>query len=308
MPPAPGRRSSDRTRPRTRPDGVDRPPAADACSLPAVRARPDHGRRRLHRLAPRELLLDDGARSTALDDVSTGSLENNAHLTDRPRLPPRRRLRALPGRSSAARYHKCDVVVPPGRRRSKRAPDRRAAVHTMVTNVEGTEIVLEYCTTGSASAIAVRVEPRGLRRSTATRPLRRDGRRLRATRRADSASQIEGDGGSSLLRPLLRAPLPRLPLLQHRTAATTTSCPYGMVIPRFVHRALAGEPIEIHGDGDKTLDFRHVDDCVDGITRGVEALASRSSNETINLGLRRGQHARPTAPSGSPRARRRAAD
>jgi UDP-glucose 4-epimerase len=35
---------------------------------------------------------------------------------------------------------------------------------------------------------------------------------------------------------------------------------------------------------EKTLDFTYVDDCIDGITRGIEALAEgRVVNETINL-------------------------
>ena len=37
---------------------------------------------------------------------------------------------------------------------------------------------------------------------------------------------------------------------------------YGMVVPNFVHRALAGEPLEVHDDGRQTRCFRDVDDCV----------------------------------------------
>jgi nucleoside-diphosphate-sugar epimerase len=56
------------------------------------------------------------------------------------------------------------------------------------------------------------------------------------------------------------------------------------VIPLFVHSMLRGEPITIYGGRDKTLDFTYVDDCVDGITRGIEALAERRVvNQTINL-------------------------
>ena len=56
------------------------------------------------------------------------------------------------------------------------------------------------------------------------------------------------------------------------------------VIPLFIHSLARGEPITIYGGRDKTLDFTYVDDCVDGITRGVEALAAgKVVNETINL-------------------------
>ena len=56
------------------------------------------------------------------------------------------------------------------------------------------------------------------------------------------------------------------------------------VIPLFIHSLSRGEPITIYGGRDKTLDFTFVDDCVDGITRGIERLAQgRVVNETINL-------------------------
>lgn len=56
------------------------------------------------------------------------------------------------------------------------------------------------------------------------------------------------------------------------------------VIPLFIHRLARGEPITVYGGDDKTLDFTYVDDCVDGIARGVEALAERRVvNETVNL-------------------------
>ena len=56
------------------------------------------------------------------------------------------------------------------------------------------------------------------------------------------------------------------------------------VIPLFIHRLSAGEPITVFGGEEKTLDFTHVDDCVDGVARGLEALADgRIANETINL-------------------------
>src|SRR6185437_14033397 len=61
------------------------------------------------------------------------------------------------------------------------------------------------------------------------------------------------------------------------------------VIPLFTHSMLRGEPITIYGGRDKTLDFTYVDDCVDGISRGVEALhEGRVVNQTINLAYGQG--------------------
>jgi UDP-glucose 4-epimerase len=61
------------------------------------------------------------------------------------------------------------------------------------------------------------------------------------------------------------------------------------VIPLFIHSMLRGEPITIYGGRDKTLDFTYVDDCVDGIARGIGALAAgRVVNQTINLAYGQG--------------------
>src|SRR5947207_7019731 len=60
------------------------------------------------------------------------------------------------------------------------------------------------------------------------------------------------------------------------------------VIPLFIHTMQRDEPITVFGP-EKTLDFTHVDDCIDGITRGIEALAEgRVVNETINLAYGQG--------------------
>ncbi|WP_129632289.1 NAD-dependent epimerase/dehydratase family protein [Candidatus Oscillochloris fontis] len=55
------------------------------------------------------------------------------------------------------------------------------------------------------------------------------------------------------------------------------------VIPLFMRRIAHGEPITIYGQ-EKTLDFTYVDDCVDGIVRGIERLYTGTlRNRTINL-------------------------
>jgi UDP-glucose 4-epimerase len=55
------------------------------------------------------------------------------------------------------------------------------------------------------------------------------------------------------------------------------------VLPLFMHQLARSEGVTVFGE-DKVLDFTYVDDCVDGIARGVVALADRRvANETINL-------------------------
>jgi UDP-glucose 4-epimerase len=60
------------------------------------------------------------------------------------------------------------------------------------------------------------------------------------------------------------------------------------VLPLFIHTMLRDEPVTVFG-AEKTLDFTYVDDCIDGIVRGVEALGEGTVvNETINLAFGRG--------------------
>ncbi|MBU0639566.1 MAG: NAD-dependent epimerase/dehydratase family protein [Planctomycetes bacterium] len=60
------------------------------------------------------------------------------------------------------------------------------------------------------------------------------------------------------------------------------------VIPLFIRRIAAGEQIVVFGP-EKVLDFTYVDDCVDGVLRGLDALvAGRISRSTINLACGQG--------------------
>ncbi len=61
------------------------------------------------------------------------------------------------------------------------------------------------------------------------------------------------------------------------------------VIPLFIHQISRGEPITVYGGAEKTLDFTYIDDCIDGIVRGIDALADgRVTNQTINLAYGQG--------------------
>ena len=65
------------------------------------------------------------------------------------------------------------------------------------------------------------------------------------------------------------------------TVGPRQSGQYGMVIPRFVERALQGEPLEIFGDGTQTRCFCHVRDTI----RGLHGLMDHdTSGEIYNIG------------------------
>ena len=55
------------------------------------------------------------------------------------------------------------------------------------------------------------------------------------------------------------------------------------VVPLFIDKINKRQPIVIYGP-DKVLDFTYIDDCVDGLCRGIDNLHSKKAeNETINL-------------------------
>lgn len=60
------------------------------------------------------------------------------------------------------------------------------------------------------------------------------------------------------------------------------------VVPLFVRRIAAGEPIVVYGP-EKVLDFTYVDDCANGVLLGIDALVSgKVKGQTINLAFGHG--------------------
>jgi UDP-glucose 4-epimerase len=228
-----------------------------------------------------ERLLSDGWEVFVLDDVSTGSLGNVAHLRDRPDFHLVVDSVLSPSVVSEL-VHKCDVVyhlaAAVGVRLIVEQP-----VHTMVTNVQGTETVLGYCSEfGKRVVVASSSEVYGDHRE--ERPLAENDRRVYGPTTekrwlyADSKAMDEHLALSYHLERGLDAVVARL----FNTVGPRQSGRYGMVIPRFVERALAGEPIEVHGDGTQTRSFCHVADTVRALTGLADA--REISGEIFNVG------------------------
>ena len=60
------------------------------------------------------------------------------------------------------------------------------------------------------------------------------------------------------------------------------------VIPLFIERIKQDKTITIYGEN-KVLDFTYVDDCIDGVIKGIDLLVSRKNgNQTINLAYGQG--------------------
>lgn len=76
--------------------------------------------------------------------------------------------------------------------------------------------------------------------------------------------------------------LPVVVVRLFNTVGPRQSGQHGMVIPNFVSRALAGQPLEIHGDGAQTRCFCHVADVVKGLQILIEC--PEAFGQVINLG------------------------
>jgi UDP-glucose 4-epimerase len=228
-----------------------------------------------------ELLLDAGWEVYALDDVSTGRMENVDRLVDRSGFHLVVESVLSPAVVSEL-VHKCDVVyhlaAAVGVRLIVEQP-----VHTMVTNVQGTEIVLDYCAKfGKRALIASSSEVYGDHRD--ERPLTEDDRRVygpvteRRWLYADSKAMDEFLALAYHEERGLDCVVARF----FNTVGPRQQGQYGMVIPRFVESALAGEPLEVHGDGNQTRSFCHVQDTI----RAVQGLmeARDTSGEIFNVG------------------------
>jgi UDP-glucose 4-epimerase len=228
-----------------------------------------------------EVLLEDDWEVYVLDDVSTGSLRNISHLTERRDFHLVVESVLSPSVVSELVF-KCDVVY------------HLAAVvgvqlivdqpgHTLFTNVQGTENVLEYCTKFEKRVlIASSSEVYGDHPEEQT--LREDARRIygpttaRRWAYADSKAMDEFFALARHEERGLDCVIARL----FNTVGPRQSGRYGMVIPRFVERALAGEPLEVHGDGTQTRSFCHVSDTVRALAGLMDA--TEISGEIYNVG------------------------
>jgi UDP-glucose 4-epimerase len=230
-----------------------------------------------------ELLLADGCEVWALDDLSTGSERNVTHLRERRDF----HLVVESVLSSSIvneLVHKCDVVyhlaAAVGVRLIVEQP-----VLTLVTNLEGTEVVLEHCNRfGKRVLVASTSEVYGDHRE--ERPLAEDARRIygpttaRRWAYADSKAMDEFLALAYAQERGLDCVIVRL----FNTVGPRQSGQYGMVIPRFVERALSRRPLEIFGDGTQTRCFCHVADTIRALTGLMDSPGI--SGEIFNVGSR----------------------
>ena len=225
-------------------------------------------------------LLRGGHRVIVIDDLSTGSRENVAHLLDHPGFTFHQDTIFNSGlvdrliQECDAVYHLAAAV---GVQRIFQAP-----VEAIETNVAGTELLL-------------RLAARNARRFVLASTSEVYGKSTQLPFREDGDLVLGPTGRSRWSYACSKAIDEFLALAWHcqsglpvtiarlfNTVGPRQSGRYGMVLPTFAGQALRGEPITVYGSGEQTRCFTHVADIVEGLAAIV--CHDRSIGEIYNLG------------------------
>jgi len=228
-----------------------------------------------------ELLVDDGYEVFALDDLSTGSEANIFRLRERKAFHLVVDSVLTPAVVSEL-VHRCDVVyhlaAAVGVQLIVEQPGR-----TLLTNIGGTENVLEYCARFEKPVlIASSSEVYGNHPQDVS--LSEDAQRIYGPTTAKRWAYADTKALDEFIALALRYERGLLGVIARlfNTVGPRQNSQYGNVIPRFVQRALAGEPLEIHGDGTQTRCFCHVSDVVGALKTLLET--PNTAGQIYNVG------------------------
>jgi UDP-glucose 4-epimerase len=229
-----------------------------------------------------ERLLADGHEVAILDNLATGSIDNITHLKGHPGFSY-----AIDTVTNepllAEMIDRCDVVfhlaAAVGVKLIVEQP-----VHTIETNVHGTEVVLKHANKKKKLVfIASTSEVYG--KSTDV-PFREGADLvLGATmkhRWAYACSKMIDE--FLALAYWKEKKLPVVVVRFFNTVGPRQTGQYGMVLPTFVRQALAGHPITVFGDGTQSRSFTYVGDVVDALV--ALAHEPRAIGQVFNIGNR----------------------
>ena len=229
-----------------------------------------------------EALLTRGHDVIVIDDLSTGSMDNIAHLKGRPGFEYVIDS-VMNERLTAELIDRADVVfhlaAAVGVKLIVEAP-----VRTIETNVHGTEVVLKHASKkGKLVVIFSTSEVYG--KSTAV-PFREDADLVMGPtpkhRWAYACSKALDE--FLALAYYRERKLPVIVVRLFNTVGPRQTGRYGMVIPNFVRQALQGAPITVFGDGTQTRSFTDVGDVVVGLLKLVAE--PRAIGQVFNIGNR----------------------
>jgi UDP-glucose 4-epimerase len=225
-------------------------------------------------------LLERGDEVFVLDDLSTGSIDNIIHLKDRPRF--HYTIDTVENEPLLAELiDRCDVVIHLAAAVGVKLIVEKP-VHTIETNVYGTEVVLKHASKKKKLVmIASTSEVYG---KSASVPFSEDDDLVLGP----SSKHRWAYACSKLIDEFLalaywkERKLPVIVVRLFNTVGPRQTGQYGMVIPSFVRQALAGEPITVFGDGTQSRSFTYVGDVV----RAMVALINepRAIGQVFNIG------------------------
>jgi UDP-glucose 4-epimerase len=227
-----------------------------------------------------EALLDAGHQVVILDNLSTGSIDNIAHLKGRSGFSYH--IESVNNEPLLAELiDHADVIfhfaAAVGVRLIVEQP-----VHTIETNVHGTEVVLKHANKKKKLVfLASTSEVYGKSNDV---PFREDSDLvLGATvkhRWAYACSKAIDE--FLALAYWKERKLPIVIVRFFNTVGPRQTGQYGMVIPNFVRQALAGEAITVFGDGTQSRSFTHVTDVVHALI--VLMNEPKAIGQVINIG------------------------
>jgi UDP-glucose 4-epimerase len=229
-----------------------------------------------------ERLLADRHNVLVLDNLSTGSIANITHLKANPgfsyvidSITNEQLLAEMIDRSDVV-FHLAAAV---GVKLIVEQP-----VHTIETNVHGTEVVLKHANKKKKLVfIASTSEVYG--KSTAV-PFREEADLVLGPtvkhRWAYACSKLIDE--FLALAYWKERKLPVVVVRLFNTVGPRQTGQYGMVLPTFVRQALAGHPITVFGDGTQSRSFTYVGDVVDALVK--LAGEPRAIGQVFNIGNR----------------------
>ncbi|MEW6355231.1 MAG: GDP-mannose 4,6-dehydratase [Planctomycetota bacterium] len=227
-----------------------------------------------------ELLLSKNQAVTIIDNLSTGSMDNIAHLTSNPNF--HFAIETITNEVVMDRLvSECDTVYHLAAAVGVELVVRRP-VHVLETNILGSETVVRAANRYRKQVVlASTSEIYGKSEKT---PFREEDDRLLGptTRSRWSYSCSKAVDEFLALAYHKEKGLPIVIVRFFNVVGPRQTGRYGMVVPRFVQQALADKTITVYGDGRQSRCFCHVRDAV----RGVAMLADCAEAEggVFNLG------------------------
>src|SRR3954471_25055513 len=210
-----------------------------------------------------EALLDRGDEVFILDNLSTGSIHNVVHLKPNPKF--HYTIDTVSNEPVLAELvDRCDIVVHLAAAVGVKLIVEQP-VHTIETNVHGTEVVLKHA--NKKKKLVVIAPTSEVYGKSADVPFR-EGADLVL---GPSAKHRWAYAGSRLIDEFLalaywkEKKLPVGIVRLFNTVGPRQTGQYGMVLPTFVRQALAGHPITVFGDGTQSRSFTYVGDVVDAL-------------------------------------------